>query len=74
LAGQTVSNEGLQAIEVLHKQNIGQLHGLHHEMRATLPALARVYLAPGPREGPPGSAGAIHFLGVAGMLVCTPNS
>jgi hypothetical protein len=41
LAGQLVRDEGLQAIEVIHKQNIGQLHGLHHEMRATLKQLTR---------------------------------
>lgn len=41
LAGQPVSNEGLPAIEVIHKQNIGQLHGLHHEMRATLKQLSK---------------------------------
>lgn len=33
-ADQLVSDEGLQAIEVIHKQNIGQLHGLRHDMRA----------------------------------------
>lgn len=40
-ADQLVSDEGLQAIEVIHKQNIGQLHGLHHDMRATLKRLAQ---------------------------------
>lgn len=40
-AGQLVSDEKLQAIEVVHKQNIGQLHGLHHEMRGTLKQLTR---------------------------------
>ena len=35
-AGQVISNESLQAIEAVHKRNIDQLHGLHHEMRATL--------------------------------------
>lgn len=40
-AEQPVSAERLQAIEVVHKQNIGQLHGLHHEMRATFKQLTR---------------------------------
>ncbi len=40
-AEQLVSDERLQAIEVVHKQNIGQLHGLHHDMRATLKQLTR---------------------------------
>lgn len=41
LAEQLVGEQGLQAIEVVHKRNIGQLHDLHHEMRATLKQLTR---------------------------------
>jgi hypothetical protein len=40
-AEQLVSDERLQAIELVHKQNIGQLHGLHHEMRGSLKQLTR---------------------------------
>ncbi len=40
-AEQLVSDERLQAIELVHKQNIGQLHGLHHEMRRSLKQLTR---------------------------------
>lgn len=40
-AEQLLSDERLQAIEAVHKQNIGQLHGLHHEMRATLKLLTK---------------------------------
>ena len=40
-AEQLVSDERLQAIELVHKQNIGQLHSLHHEMRASLKQLTR---------------------------------
>lgn len=36
-----VSDNRLQAIEMVHKQNIGQLHGLHHDMRATLKRLTQ---------------------------------
>ena len=38
-AEQLVSDERLQSIDAVHKRNIGQLHGLHHEMRATLKRL-----------------------------------
>lgn len=41
LVKELVRDEGLQAIEVIHKQNIGQLHGLHHELRATLKQLRK---------------------------------
>lgn len=40
-AAQLVSDEKLQAMEAVHKRNIGQLHGLHHDMRATLKQLTR---------------------------------
>lgn len=40
-AEQLVSDERLQAIEAVHKQNIGQLHSLHHEMRASQKQLTR---------------------------------
>lgn len=33
---QLISSEKLQAIETVHKRNIGQLHALHHDMRVTL--------------------------------------
>ncbi len=36
VADEPVTDERLQAIELAHKRNIGQLHGLHHDMRATL--------------------------------------
>lgn len=41
LAADLVSDDRIQAIEVVHKRNIGQLHSLHHEMRATLKQLTR---------------------------------
>lgn len=41
LAADLVSEDRLQAIDVVHKRNIGQLHSLHHEMRATLKQLTR---------------------------------
>lgn len=40
-AEQLISDERLQAIEVVHKQNIGQLHGLHHDLRASFKQLTR---------------------------------
>lgn len=36
VADEPVTDERLQAIELAHKRNIGQLHGLHHDMRGTL--------------------------------------
>ena len=41
LADQLVSAERLQAMEAVHKQNMGRLHGLHHEMRATVKRLSK---------------------------------
>lgn len=41
VAEQALSDHRLQAIEIAHKQNIGRLHGLHHDMRATLKQLTQ---------------------------------
>ncbi len=36
VADERVTDERLQAIELVHNRNLGQLHGLHHDMRGTL--------------------------------------
>ncbi len=41
VADEPVTDERLQAMELVHKRNIGQLHGLHHDMRSTLKQLTR---------------------------------
>lgn len=40
-AEQSLTEVELRDMEVIHKQNIGQLHGLHHEMRAAVKQLTR---------------------------------
>lgn len=50
VAEQLLSDNQLQAIEAAHKQNIGQLHGLHHDMRATLKQLTRSPINPAARQ------------------------
>lgn len=41
LATELVRDEGLQAIEAVHKNNVRRLHDLHHEMRGSLKQLSQ---------------------------------